>query len=116
MKYIRYTFWAIVAICLVIVGMANRGIVTLRAMPEVLAGPLGISPDIELPLFMAIFVGVAIGLMIGFLWEWVREHNVRADARAKAREVDALRREVNSLKDQKHEGKDEIVALLDKAG
>lgn len=115
MKYIKYTFWAVVAICLVIVGMANRGIVTLRAMPEALAGPLGISPDIEMPLFMAIFIGVGIGLLIGFLWEWVREHRIRAEARAASREVDALKREVDSLKDQKHEGKDEIIALLDKA-
>lgn len=115
MKYIRYSFWGIVAICLIIVGMANRGIVTLRALPEALAGPLGISPDIELPLFMAIFIGVGIGLLIGFLWEWVREHRIRSDAKAKGREVDALRREVDSLKTEKHEGKDEIVALLDKA-
>lgn len=115
MKYIRYTFWGIVAIALIIVGMANRDIVTLRAIPEVLATPLGVSPDIELPLFMAIFVGVAIGLLIGFFWEWVREHRMRADAHAKSREVDVLKREVDSLKDQKHEGKDEIIALLDKA-
>ncbi len=115
MKYIRYTFWAIVAICLIIVGMANRGIVTLRAMPEALAGPLGISPDIELPLFMAIFIGVGLGLLIGFLWEWVREHRMRSDMKAKGREVDALKRQVDNLQTEKHEGKDEIVALLDKA-
>ena len=115
MKYIRYTFWGIVAICLIIVGMANRDIVTLRAMPEALAAPLGISPDIDMPLFMAIFIGVGLGLLIGFLWEWVREHRMRADARAKSREVDALKREVDALKTEKHEGKDEIVALLDKA-
>lgn len=114
MKYIRYTFWGIIAIALIIVGMANRGIVTLRAMPEALANPLGISPDIQMPLFMAIFIGVAIGLLIGFFWEWVREHRMRADARAKAREVDALKREVDHLKTEKHEGKDEVVALLDR--
>lgn len=116
MKYIRYTFWAIVAICLIIVGMANRGVVTLRAIPEALAEPLGISPDIQMPLFMAIFIGVAIGLLIGFLWEWVREYRVRADVRAKNRENVALKREVDRLKEQKHEGKDEIVALLEKTG
>lgn len=115
MKYIRYTFWGVVAIALIIVGMANRDIVTLRAMPEALANPLGISPDIQMPLFMAIFIGVGVGLLIGFLWEWVREHRMRADARAKGREVDTLKREIDSLKEQKHEGKDEIVALLDKA-
>lgn len=116
MNYIRYTFWAIVAICLIIVGVANRGIVTVRALPEALATPLGLSPDIELPLFMVIFAGVGIGLLIGFLWEWIREHRIRSDARVKARQVDALKREVDSLKTEKHEGKDEIVALLDKAG
>jgi len=116
MKFIKLGFWGIVAICLVILGMANRDIVTLRAMPEVLATPLGVSPDIQLPLFMALFIGVGLGLLIGFLWEWVREHNLRADRRAKAREVEVLRREVDALKDQKHEGKDEVVALLDKAG
>jgi len=114
MKYIKYAFWGIVAIVLIIVGMANRGIVTLRAMPEVLAEPLGMSPDIEMPLFMAIFIGVGIGLLIGFLWEWVREHRMRADARAMGKERDALKREVDTLKEEKHEGKDEIVALLDK--
>lgn len=115
MKYIRYTFWGIVAIALIIVGMANREIVTLRAMPEALADPLGISPDIQMPLFMAIFIGVGVGLLIGFLWEWVREHRMRSDARATGRERDALKREVDDLKTEKHEGKDEIVALLDKA-
>jgi len=40
---------------------------------------------------------------------------MRADARAMGRERDALKREVDNLKEQKHEGKDEIVALLDKA-
>ncbi len=116
MKYIRYIFWAIVAICLIILGMANRDIVTLKALPETLAGQLGISPTIELPLFMAIFIGVGLGLLIGFLWEWVREHRIRSEAKAKGREVNALKRKVDSLTTEKHEGKDEIVALLDKAG
>lgn len=116
MKYIKYTFWGIVAICLVTVGMANRQIVTLRAMPEAFANALGLSPDIQLPLFMVIFIGVGFGLLIGFLWEWVREYRIRSDARSKSREVEALKRQIEVLKDEKHQGKDEIVALLDKAG
>lgn len=115
MKYIRYTFWAVVAICLVMLGMANRTPVTLRALPETFAAPLGISPDIEMPLFMAIFIGVGLGLVIGFLWEWVREYRIRSDAKAKAREVDSLKREIDTLKTEKHEGKDEILAILEKA-
>lgn len=113
MKILRYGFWAIVAVCLVIVGIANRGIVTLRALPEGLADLIGVSPDIDMPLFVVIFLGVALGLLIGFLWEWVREGRIRSEARAKSREVTLLEREVGRLKQEKHDGKDDVLALLD---
>ncbi len=116
MKYILYTFWGLVGICLILVGIANRDIVTVRAMPEMIASPFGISPDIELPLFMVIFAGVGLGLLIGFLWEWVREHRIRAESRAKSREVAELQRQIDRMTDEKHKGKDDIIALLDKAG
>jgi uncharacterized integral membrane protein len=118
MKTIRYAFWAIVGVCLILIGLANRDIVTVHAMPGALADLLGLSPDIQLPLFVVIFLGVGAGLMIGFLWEWVREYRIRADARSKAREVESLRREVNQLRGAaagaKHE--DDILALLEKTG
>lgn len=117
MKTIRYAFWAIVALCLVLVGLANRDLVTVRAIPEPVANLLGISPDIALPLFVVIFLGVGAGLLIGFLWEWVREHRMRADRRVKAREVDALRREVDQLRTASVGAKDgdDVLALLEKA-
>ena len=115
MKTLRAAFWAIVAICLVIVGLANRGMVTVRAMPEALADLFGISPDVSLPLFFVIFLGVGAGLAIGFLWEWVREHRIRAEARARAREVESLRREVARLRSEtgSAETGDDVLALLD---
>ena len=117
MKTIRYAFWAIVGLCLILVGLANRGMVTLRAMPEPMAKLLGMSPDISLPLFVVIFIGVAAGLMIGFLWEWVREHRVRSEARVKSREVEKLRREVDQLRGAAAGAKsdDDVLALLEKA-
>ena len=116
MRTIRYAFWALVAICLVTVGLANRGLVTLRAMPEALGDLFGVSPDIQLPLFVVIFIGIAVGLLIGLVWEWLREHKHRVDARTKTREVDTLRREVGRLQTEKHEGKDEVLALLETTG
>lgn len=113
MKTIRYAFWAAVALCLILVGIANRDAVTLRTMPEPLANLLGISPDLQLPLFVVIFGGVAAGLMIGFLWEWVREHRFRAEARSKGREVEALKREMNRLRDSDGDGKDDVLQILD---
>jgi len=116
MKLIKYAFWAVIAVCLIIVGMANRGVVTLRAMPEALAGLAGVSPDIELPLFMVILLGVGVGLLIGFVWEWLREYKFRAAVSSKDREVRQLNREVSRLKADKHGDEDDVLALLDGAG
>ncbi|WP_420858435.1 lipopolysaccharide assembly protein LapA domain-containing protein [Marivivens marinus] len=111
MKTIRYAFWAIVALCLILVGLANREPTVLRAMPDRLAELLGISPVIELPLFVVLFLGVGLGLLIGFFWEWIREYRQRAEARVRARELEQLRREVARTRET--EGKDDIIALLD---
>jgi hypothetical protein len=118
MKTIRYIFWAVVGLCLILIGLANRDIVTVRAMPQAMAELLGISPDMQLPLFIVIFIGVGVGLMIGFLWEWVREHRIRADARGKSREVETLRREVDQLRGAAAGAKsdDDVLALLEKTG
>ena len=113
MRYITYGFWAIVAICLIILGLANREIVMLKALPAGLADLIGLSPTIEMPLFMAIFIGVGIGLLVGFIWEWLREHRLRSDASRTRREARKLEGEVARLKAEKNEGKDDVLALLD---
>jgi NhaP-type Na+/H+ or K+/H+ antiporter len=116
MKAIRIAFWAVVAIILVMVGLANRGLVTLRAMPEVLASPFGISPDVTVPLFVVIFAGIAVGLLVGFVWEWLREWNERAQSRAKDAEIARLTAEVAALKAETTVGKDEVLALVEATG
>ena len=56
--------------------------------------------------------------MIGFLWEWVREYRIRAEARVKAREVEVLRREIEQLRGAAAGAKseDDVLALLEKTG
>ena len=115
MTYIRLGFWALVAVVLIVLGLANRGMVTLRLLPSELGNVLGLTRAIDLPLFAVIFASIVLGLLIGFVWEWLREHKHRAEARAKSREVHKLEREVERLKDEKHEGKDEVLALLDRS-
>lgn len=115
MRYIRYGFWACVAICLIVVGLGNRGLVDLRLMPEELGQLVGFNGTVSVPLFAVIFGAIAIGLLIGFVWEWLRERKHRAEASRKSREVQKLERQVEQLKGEKHEGKDEVLALLDEA-
>lgn len=118
MKTIRYAFWAVVGLLLILIGLANRDFVTLRAMPEPVSNLLGVSPDISLPLFVVILLGVGAGLLIGFFWEWIREYRIRADARINSREVENLRREVDQLRGAAAGAKsdDDVLALLEKTG
>ena len=115
MRYIRYICIAVFAIALIAVALANRGMVTLNLLPTEVAGMFAVAPSIQLPLFVVIFGGIVAGLLIGFVWEWLREHAIRAENARNAREVRRLEREVKRMKSEKHEGQDEVLALLDEA-
>ena len=115
MRYIRYAVWAVLAVVLISVCLANRGLVTLQLMPDALAELVGVNPSITLPLFMVVLGGLALGLALGYVLEYLREHKHRREVRVKQGEVKKLSREVKRLKRQKHDGKDEVLALLEDA-
>lgn len=112
MRYVRYAIWAVIAIVLVSVALGNRQMVELNLLPEGLAEIFAFNATITLPLYAVIFAGIVVGLLIGFLWEWMREHKHRVEARRKTQEAHKLSREVKKLKGEKH-GQDEVLALLD---
>ncbi|WP_415921578.1 LapA family protein [Tateyamaria sp. SN6-1] len=115
MRYIRYACIAVFALALIAVALANRGMVTLKVLPVEIAGLFAVTPSVELPLFVVIFGGIIAGLLVGFVWEWLREHNIRAENSRNAREVRRLERQIKRMKSEKHEGEDEVLALLDEA-
>ena len=115
MRYIRYACIAVFAVALIAVALANRGSVTLKLLPDEVAGLFAVAPTIELPLFVVIFGGIIVGLLVGFVWEWMREYAIRSENARNAREVRRLEREGKRLKSEKHEGTDEVLALLDEA-
>ena len=113
LRYRRYAFLVLVAIALVVLALANRGVVTVTLLPADLAAWTGLTQSVELPLFLVILGAVIVGLLVGFVWEWLREHRHRADAGRQRRENHKLEREVQSLKGRQNEGKDEVLALLE---
>lgn len=115
MRYIKYALIATFGIALIAIAVANRGFVSIQLIPNEVAGWFAVNPQIELPLFIIIFGGIIVGLFVGFVWEWIREHAQRAEAARQAREMRRLQREVKRLKGEKHEGKDEVIALLEEA-
>lgn len=112
-RYLKYLFLAVIAVCLVIIAVANRDIVTLRLIHDDLAAWTGGTVSVDLPLFLIVFGGIVIGLLIGFVWEWFREHRHRVDAKTHRRKSTRLQQEVETLKGRTNEGKDEILTLLE---
>lgn len=115
MRYIRYASIAVFGIALVLIALANRQMVSVQILPPELSGVAAVNPVHEVPLFIVIFGGILAGLVIGFIWEWIREGKERAEATRQRRELAQLRAEVKQLKGEKHNGKDEVLALLDEA-
>lgn len=112
MRYLRYLFYIALGIVLITVAIANRGSVTLHLLPEDMAGLMGFSWQVELPLFIIIFAAIIAGLFIGFVVEWFRERKHRAEARIERRSREKLEKELNTLKPNEKAG-DDILAILD---
>lgn len=113
LRYLRLLFVAATGLVLLVVALANRVTVPLRALPEDLGNLVGLNRAWDVPLFLVILGSVALGVLIGFLWEWFREMRIRSDARGKGREVKRLERELAVLRDGKDGPRDEVLALLD---
>ncbi|MEO3413700.1 LapA family protein [Roseovarius sp. CAU 1744] len=116
MRYIRYASIAIFAVALILIALANRGTVTVKVLPNELAALAAVNPSYDMPLFIVMFGGILAGLIVGFIWEWIREAKERMEAARQAREMQQMRAEIRRLKGEKHQGKDEVLALLEEAG
>ena len=56
MIFLRYLFLGLLALCLLVLALANRGAVTLRLLPEEIGTRLGLDLSITLPLFIVLFI------------------------------------------------------------
>ncbi len=113
MRYVKTVILAIIAVILVSIALANAQTVTLRFLPEAMAGFLGLTWTVTLPMFVVVLLAVGVGLLIGFLWEFAREHKHRAAAREERRERESIEREMKQMKALRKGGGDEILALLE---
>lgn len=112
MFYIRVGFWAILAIVLLTVAVANRGPVTFNLLPAELGELIGFNWAMTVPLYLVIFVAIVAGLAIGYMAEWLREYRYRSTASREHRELERLKKEVRTLKVDEAKG-DDVLAILD---
>lgn len=113
MRYLKYLFLGVLAAVLLTVSLANRGMVTLRLLPEELGSFAGINWAVDLPLFLVVLIGVAAGLLVGFVWEWLREHKHRTAAAEAQRKAARFEREVAQIRAAQGGAQDDVLALLE---
>ena len=112
MRFVRYLVLAGLAIILVTIALANRDPLTVRLLPDELAGLLGVNWEVTLPVFIILLAAMLAGVALGFVWEWVREHKHRATAATEAKERQRLEQQVKAVAPQEDTG-DDVLALLE---
>ena len=112
-RFLKYAFLLVLIAVLLVVALANRQVVTLKLLTPELETWSGWTWSIDVPLYFVAFGGVAIGLLIGFVWEWIREAKHRHEVTKRQNQVRHLKREVNKLKGEKNEGRDDVLALIE---
>ncbi|QLQ19449.1 MAG: hypothetical protein HZT43_13550 [Exiguobacterium profundum] len=75
LRYLRYLVIAVFGLALLLVAVANRGPVVVRALPESMSALAGGDWAVQMPVFVLIFLGIAVGVLVGFLWEWLRNRS-----------------------------------------
>lgn len=113
MRYLRLLFVVLLALILVAVALANRGIVTLSLFPANFGQYLGGQWSLDLPLFLVILLTFALGMLAGLVWEWLRESHIRREARARQAEVARLESELGHVRKQHAAPRDDVLAILD---
>ncbi len=110
MRYLKYIILAGFMAALVLLALANKGLVTVAALPDGL--PYADKLHFEVPLFAVIFAAIGAGLLLGYVLEYFREHKYRRQAAVKNREAAALASEVAKLKSASGADEDDVLALL----
>ncbi len=93
----KIVFWLVlipIAIVILMFALANREVVTVSFDPFNAAAP---AASISIPLFVLTFVLVILGVFIGGAASWLRQSGYRRAAKRRDADVNALRREIETL-------------------
>ena len=110
MRTLKYLVLALILVCLVVLALANREVVTLHLLPGGMARVMPLS--LQVPLFVVVLISALIGMIAGYLLEWLREHKHRRRASEKAREAARLSGEVDRLRRRTGQPEDDVRALI----
>ncbi len=112
MRFISYALLAIVLAAVMILSVANRHLVMVHGGPDLTGYGAPPPPTYEVPLFAVALACGTVGFLLGALREYLRETRYRRQMSQRGREIGELKREVESLREErKLDEDDEIIAL-----
>jgi lipopolysaccharide assembly protein A len=112
LRLLNYMLSSAIAITLIMFALANRDVVTISLLPDELSF-IGLNFYFHLPIFVVFFGGAIFGIMIGFVMEWMREYKLRSALSFKNRELKGMQTQLQQLKSEKYENKDDVLALIE---
>ena len=116
MRAIRFAFFVILAVVLVLVAAANREMIAVSLLPPAVAPFAGGTWSLTMPAFVALFLAMVFGVLVGLVWEWRRESGLRAESSRRAQHLADLQRQVGQMRQsQAAAPQDEVLAILDSA-
>lgn len=115
MRAIRFAFFVILAVVLVLVAAANRDLMTVSLLPPAVAPFAGGQWSLTMPAFVALFLAMVFGVLVGLVWEWIRESGLRAESSRRAQHLADLQREMGHLRQTQAPAapRDDVLAILD---
>jgi uncharacterized integral membrane protein len=106
MRTLKMLILILMALVLIVLGVANLDPVDVHLLPAEIGGPQSVIPQI--PLAAVILIAVVFGVLVGYLLEWLREAKHRRLADEKKREVSRLRKEISLLNARLGESESDI--------
>lgn len=106
MRTVKLIVLGLLAVILIVLGVANMAPVDLYLLPATFFGDsFGVK---GLPLAVVILAAVLMGILAGLVIEFLREHKHRRVAEEKRREIVRLREEVTRLRVRLGEREDDL--------
>ncbi len=101
-RILRFVFVIPVALCILVIAVANRSPVIVSLDPFSVAEPI---LSFKQPLFVFLFLALMLGLLIGGFTVWMTQGIHRKTARHLNKEVSKLNTETSKLKSEIYEAK-----------
>lgn len=97
MKAIKFGFAALVAIIIIVLAVANNGDISVRLWPDLTAYGVPAAPGVVLPMFVVGLMCGLVGFLLGAAREYLREGQVRSEARQNRKEAAKLKSKIDEL-------------------